>query len=98
MGMMRYPNGDIYNGDWYGGERTGVGFMQYHNGDVYQGRWLADARHGKGRYNWASGEEFLGEFNENHMVQGIFVNSEGLNTDIKLKDPNTTDRSFRTML
>ena len=80
---MRYSGGDIYNGDWYGGEKCGVGFMQYTNGDIYQGRWLNDRRQGKGRYVWASGEEFLGEFAEDLMTRGVFVNRDGEFVEIK---------------
>ena len=36
---MEYSSGDIYKGDWKGGERHGVGVMQYANGNVFDGTW-----------------------------------------------------------
>ena len=57
--------------------------MQYANGDTYQGKWKNDRRTGKGRYVWASGEEFLGEFFDDNMITGVFVNRDGTYIDIK---------------
>jgi hypothetical protein len=92
--MMKYPCGDIYHGDWYGGERCGVGFMQYACGDVYQGRWSSDTRHGKGRYLWATGEEFLGDFYLGHPVTGIFVNRDGQHIEIKPDVKTVSDVTY----
>ena len=47
-GVMIYQNGNIFDGDWEGGERSGYGTLIYHNGDTYEGDWSSDNRHGQG--------------------------------------------------
>jgi hypothetical protein len=64
-GTMRYPNGDIYTGDWSIGERIGVGTLLYRNGDIYEGEWRNGLRHGYGNYTWNDGRRYEGYYRDN---------------------------------
>ena len=36
-GIMRYANGNVYDGDFVNGKKCGEGHMKYADGDVYVG-------------------------------------------------------------
>jgi hypothetical protein len=38
--IIKYANGDFYDGEWKYGCRNGKGTMKYANGDVYDGKWM----------------------------------------------------------
>ena len=38
-GVMKFSNGDIYDGNWKNGKMNGKGAMLYHDGAFYQGDW-----------------------------------------------------------
>ena len=38
-GVMKFSNGDVYDGDWENGKMNGKGAMLYHDGVFYQGDW-----------------------------------------------------------
>ena len=40
--MFQYPNGDIYEGYFNRGLRSGTGKYTYHNGDIYDGEWKSN--------------------------------------------------------
>jgi hypothetical protein len=62
---------DAYNGEFYNGERTGVGKISFKDGSFYEGSWLDNKFSGKGRFNWPSGEAAFGDFSEGKPV-GVF--------------------------
>jgi len=39
VGKINYPNGDIYEGEWVGGEKHGQGVYSYNDGGNYSGNW-----------------------------------------------------------
>ena len=41
-GMMRYANGDLYEGEWRAGRRNGTGCMRTADGETYEGQWRDD--------------------------------------------------------
>lgn len=45
---MVYDCGDIYEGNWSEGKRSGAGVMVYVNGDRYEGYWNEDMKQGPG--------------------------------------------------
>lgn len=49
-GIMTYPDGTTYNGEWEDNKRHGQGIYTYRNGDYYDGEWKEGRKHGKGRY------------------------------------------------
>jgi len=60
-----YPGQDVYNGQWGGGMRHGVGTCVYRNGDVYSGQWAEDKWDGEGTYTYQDGTEVYGPFTDN---------------------------------
>ena len=47
-GTNYYSNDEYYEGEWYGGNRSGWGRMYYSDGSIYEGEWYNDCRHGNG--------------------------------------------------
>lgn len=69
---MKYKNGNIYNGDWENGIKTGQGIMKYSKA-IYEGEWKNNLHEGKGKviYFLEEGkiDVYEGEF-KNHHRQG----------------------------
>jgi len=47
-GIMKYANGDVYEGEWKNGKKEGQGVMTYANGNVYDGHWKNGKKEGEG--------------------------------------------------
>ena len=62
QGSLKYPNGDIYTGEFNYGQPNGVGKMIYANGDLYAGNFFEGQKHGIGDYTWADGNRYIGQF------------------------------------
>lgn len=43
-GRMIYANGDVYEGFWFMGKRSGYGVLTKRNGDHFEGHWVNDKR------------------------------------------------------
>lgn len=41
---MIYANGDVYEGAWFKGLRSGYGVLTKRNGDHFEGYWVNDKR------------------------------------------------------
>ena len=59
-GTLHCANGDVFEGNWERGVRTGAGRMMYSSGDVYDGTWAEDVRAGDGTLTYASGMKWSG--------------------------------------
>merc|ERR1712180_52041 len=77
-GVMKWQNGDRYEGDWVAGLRGGKyegeykndlkhgrGKYTWSNGDWYEGDWSEGQRHGQGSYTWKEKNENAEEIEEN---------------------------------
>ena len=51
-GIIKWDNGDIYNGEWKDDKKEGKGIYCYNNGQRYEGDWVNDKKEGKGIYYW----------------------------------------------
>ena len=67
LGALKYPNGDIYIGEFNFGQPNGSGKITYANGDVYLGNFYEGQKHGSGDYTWADGNRYIGQFVEGHL-------------------------------
>ena len=48
VGVMKFPNGDSYDGDWFHGAMHGNGaYEEKKNGNVYRGPVVYEERHSK---------------------------------------------------
>ena len=51
-----YEDGSVYQGQFRGKDREGVGMYQYKNGDAYLGEWTNDQFQGEGNKSHISGQ------------------------------------------
>lgn len=58
--IIKYNNGDIYEGQFEKGFRDGFGKMNYKNGDIYIGRWTLGKPHGYGKMYYNNGYVYEG--------------------------------------
>lgn len=93
----KYPNGDIYVGEWKKGMPEGEGVMTYANGDIYDGSWSMGKRNGNGIFTSPDGTKFSGTWSDDiRNGNGIltYMNGEaeltGLWGDDKLKTGTIT--------
>ncbi len=70
-GIMEYPNGDIYKGDWNDNKKDGKGEMLYKNGNKYKGAWKNNMKHGEGFMKYSNGQTYNG-FWKNDFYDEIF--------------------------
>ena len=77
-GKATWPNGDVYDGAWEDGERTGKGRMLYANGDVYNGDWKDGEPNGQGKMRWANGDKYSGGWKNGKLYgRGSFEEKGG---------------------
>ena len=67
QGSLKYPNGDIYTGEFNYGQPNGSGRRNYANGDLYTGSFYEGQKHGVGDYTWADGNRYIGQFIEGNL-------------------------------
>ena len=70
LGIMYWPNGSVYIGQWRYNRRVGEGYLLSLDDNrafvsTYQGQWFDDKAHGKGSLKLANGNYFEGEFVDN---------------------------------
>jgi len=68
-GIIAYPNGDKYDGDFYDGKHDGYGKYMFHDGDVHYG-WFSDGMpKGVGYLNMNS-KMNMGNFTDRSLLNG----------------------------
>jgi len=68
-GVYVYPNGDEYEGWWYGGQRNGRGIYRTKaTGEKFVGNWLLGKKHGSGMLI-RKHHRFIGNYH-NNVVSG----------------------------
>ncbi len=93
-GMVRFENGDYYEGFFKNGLRNGPGGYIYANGNSYIGMWSNDLKDGYGILKWNDGSQFSGYFsNDTYNGEGIYINykkgtqagifKDGISVDVK---------------
>lgn len=75
-GMYRYPNGDVFYGEWIDRKPVKEGKMVYANGNIYTGRWKDGKRHGQGKMRYSNGEIFRGEWKNDTPLTTKIIGSE----------------------
>lgn len=56
-----------YEGDYFIGQKHGIGKYTWKDGSEYQGDWVNNSMQGWGIYNFSNGGLYMGEFSENTM-------------------------------
>ena len=64
FGTIRYPSGDIFEGELINGTPNGKGTLRFVDGSIYEG-WFKDGfMHGEGKYRFIQGSVYEGEFKD----------------------------------
>lgn len=61
-GVIRWTNGEIYEGTLLDGNKQGRGIFVWRDGQRYEGEWAEDRITGQGRLVYANGDRYEGEF------------------------------------
>ena len=64
LGVIYYPNGNMYIGEWKDGNRNGRGTYTFQEGSKYEGEWKDGKYNGQGTYTLIDGNRFEGEWKE----------------------------------
>jgi hypothetical protein len=65
FGVMRWQNGDRYEGEWKDGLRHGQGsYFCKATAGKYNGMYANDVKNGAGTYKYANGDEYDGEWKD----------------------------------
>mmetsp|Transcript_26809 Transcript_26809/g.69828 ORF Transcript_26809/g.69828 Transcript_26809/m.69828 type:complete len:82 (+) Transcript_26809:3-248(+) len=68
-GQMDWPTGDVYEGEFEAGARTGEGtWMEPRGAGKFRGTWLDGKKHGKGVNTDADGRRSLEEWDHGELV------------------------------
>jgi hypothetical protein len=70
MGMMLFPNGNIYSGKFENAKMEGKGMYFYLHGDTCCGVWKNDKRTGKSISILANGYGIIIEWKDGEMIKG----------------------------
>jgi hypothetical protein len=77
-GIYRYDDGTMYEGDWRGGKKDGLGRLEIATGEVYDGSWKDDLMHGYGVHMFTNGDCFEGHYRKGKWEgYGNFVGGNG---------------------
>ena len=64
LGVIYYPNGNMYIGEWKDGKRNGRGTYTFREGSKYEGEWKDGKYNGQGTYTLIDGNRFEGEWKD----------------------------------
>ena len=70
QGMMTFPNGDYYIGEWKDGYFHGEGTYYWEDGEKTEGTFIIGKQNGYGIYTWSNGNRYEGMFKDD-MFHGM---------------------------
>lgn len=62
FGSMKWPNGDLYVGNFVNGSRSGKGRYTFASGGYYDGDWFNGNRHGQGENVYSDNVKYVGTY------------------------------------
>ncbi len=81
LGLLEYPNGDTYRGQFGFDKRHGAGTYKYvadGSGNMYSGEWRNGRRHGQGAFVFGSdGSQLVGTWVDGNIVTGKWLLRDG---------------------
>jgi hypothetical protein len=66
-GVMKYPDGAVYDGEWKDGQQHGEGKYTWSNGHIYVGEFRNGNLNGRGVYTYTDGAVYDGEWKDGRM-------------------------------
>jgi clan AA aspartic protease (TIGR02281 family) len=77
-GTLRFPNGEVYTGDFLDSRRSGEGTYAWPDGRKYVGTFREGLPNGRGTYTLPNGEQYVGDFQDNRRTgQGVYTWPDG---------------------
>ena len=103
LGVIIFPNGIRYVGEWRYGKYEGQGTYTYGigkwEGDKYKGKFRDGYRNGQGTYTWSDGDKYVGEFKgDKPNGQGTYTWSDGRKYEGRFKDGKKHGRGTFTSI
>ena len=103
LGVIIFPNGIRYVGEWRYGKYEGQGTYTYGKGkwegDKYKGKFRGGYRNGQGTYTWSDGDKYVGEFKgDKPNGQGTYTWSDGRKYEGRFKDGKKHGRGTFTSI
>ena len=87
LGVMTYPDGHKYVGEWKNGKYNGQGTSTYPDGGKYVGRWKDGEPNGQGSETLPDGQKYKGKWkNGEYHGQGTLTLLNGDKYEGKFKD------------
>lgn len=76
--VVKYKNGDVYDGEWSKRAPNGHGTMTYANGDKYEGNWVNGLQTGEGVFTYSNGGKYTGSWLDGKKSgKGLFEYPDG---------------------
>ena len=86
-GVLTYPNGHQYVGEFKDGKINGYGIYTWPDGEQYVGEFKDGKNNGQGTFTWPDGKKYVGEFKDGkYNGQGTFTWPDGKKYIGELKD------------
>jgi len=77
-GMIKFPNGDTFEGTWKSGLFYDYGIYTYSNGDKYEGEWHNSLKTGKGILTLRNGDQYIGHWaGDQQNGEGVLKHADG---------------------
>ena len=77
-GVIVFPDGEKYEGEWKNAKKHGQGTFTWTNGNKYFGGWNNGKKHGVGTFLWPSGNQYEGDFKDDKRTGfGTYIWSHG---------------------
>ena len=104
-GLINYPDGSVYLGDYANGLFHGKGIFMYSPNDsldrvIYDGYWEAGKKEGQGRMRWKDGSEYVGGFKDNGrhgFGKRVYLANDQLNSCERHWSCGVCDESLRVL-
>ena len=78
LGVMTYPDGHKYVGEWKDGKEQGQGTFTFPDGNKYVGEFKDGKQNGQGTYTYPDGQKYVGRWKDDKRNgQGTYTYPDG---------------------
>ena len=71
----RHEDGGLYNGQWQGRNKQGLGVYRYSGGAQYEGEWIGNVKEGRGVYTFPKVSVLSSALGLCLMLRGLVCNT-----------------------